>query len=78
MALIKQINASLLDMKYLLFFLQIAQIDMRATANASVQSFVSLNSLRNYLFPLPPLDEQKRIVAKLEEILPLCDGLKEN
>jgi len=25
---------------------------------------------------LPPLAEQKRIVAKLEEILPLCERLK--
>lgn len=28
------------------------------------------------LIPLPPLAEQKRIVAKLEEILPLCEKLK--
>lgn len=28
------------------------------------------------LFPLPPIEEQKRIVAKLEELLPLCERLK--
>ena len=76
MALFKQIDASLLDMRYVLLFLQRAQTDMKAIANASVQSFVSLTLLRNYLFPLPPLAEQKRIVARLEELLPLCEKLK--
>ena len=53
-----------------------AQFDMRKSASASVQSFVSLSFLRNYPIPLPPLAEQKRIVAKLEELLPLCERLK--
>ena len=32
--------------------------------------------LSNLIIPLPPLAEQKRIVQKLEEILPLCERLK--
>jgi type I restriction enzyme S subunit len=76
MALFKPINRCLFCMEYLMQFLVKAQVDMRKSASASVQSFVSLSFLRNYLFPLPPLAEQKRIVAKLEEILPLCERLK--
>ena len=34
--------------------------------------FVALNP-----FPLPPLNEQKRIVAKLDELMKLCDELEE-
>ena len=37
---------------------------------------LSSGALHNLLVPLPPLAEQKRIVAKLDEILPLCERLK--
>lgn len=37
---------------------------------------VSLKAMRMLPVPLPPLAEQKRIVARLEEILPLCERLK--
>lgn len=76
MALFKAINHSLIDMKYFLLFLQNEQYAMKKKASGGVQSFVSLKFLRNYLLPLPPVAEQKRIVAKLEEILPLCELLK--
>lgn len=76
MALFKAINKDLFDMKYLLLFLQNEQHVMKKKASGGVQSFVSLKFLRNYLLPLPPLAEQKRIVAKLEEILPMCERLQ--
>ena len=76
MALFKAVSQDLLDMNYLLLFLQNEQHAMKKKASGGVQSFVSLKFLRNYLLPLPPVAEQKRIVAKLEDILPLCDRLK--
>ena len=34
-------------------------------------------SLKGYLFPLPPLAEQHRIVAKVDELMALCDQLEQ-
>lgn len=38
---------------------------------------INLNSFPDMLIPLPPLAEQKRIVEKLDKLLPLCDSIKE-
>lgn len=35
---------------------------------------VDRDTVLNIPLPLPPLSEQKRIVAKLEELLPMCEG----
>ena len=37
---------------------------------------LSSKAIHVLVFPLPPLAEQKRIVAKLEQLLPLCERLK--
>jgi len=37
---------------------------------------VSLKAMRMLPLPLPPYEEQKRIVTRLEQLLPLCERLK--
>ena len=38
---------------------------------------ITLKQIEPLLIPLPPLAEQKRIVAKIEELLPLCEKMKQ-
>ena len=45
------------------------------TKQVGVQK-MALNRLASTLFPLPPLAEQYRIVAKVDELMALCDQLK--
>ena len=45
-------------------------------ATKTTISNLGLKAIRNCPVPLPPLAEQKRIVVKLAELLPLCERLK--
>lgn len=74
-ALFKKYNKSKICIEYVYWFLYREQYTMKKVASGGVQSFISLKIFRNYLFPLPPLEEQKRIVAKIEELLPYCDQI---
>lgn len=42
----------------------------------SSQGNLNVNEVRNFLIPLPPLAEQERIVAKLDELMVNCDQLE--
>ena len=74
-ALFKQYNYELSLTGYLEVFLRSQVPNMQAIAKGGAQSFVSLNILRNYPFPLPPMEEQKRIVSRIKEILSICERL---
>lgn len=61
---------------YLFWFLKTQFTALRKVGTGTTIAYVSQNKSKEMLIPLPPLAEQKRIVAKLEELLPLCDMLK--
>ena len=54
--------------KYLYLYLQSQVVSIKNTASGGAQSFVSLNMLRNYLMPIPPLNEQNRIIEKFKSL----------
>ncbi|HQS18453.1 restriction endonuclease subunit S [Reyranella sp.] len=56
----------------------VAQAMLERFDNGSAQPNLSSANLRNYEVPLPPLAEQHRIVAKVDELMALCDQLEKS
>ena len=54
------------------FYRNTGMMQSKGTAMPGLSSV----ALHNLMIPLPPLAEQKRIVARLEELLPLCDKFR--
>ncbi len=71
-------NYSQVCAEYIKFLMESDLLLNQIRSNSSGTTVATLTMVRmvEYIFPLPPLAEQKRIVAKLEEILPLCERLK--
>jgi len=59
--------------RYLFYFLLSQKENFKKRSEGGAQPNISKEKIVKYLFPLPPLEEQKRIVSKLEEIMPLID-----
>jgi type I restriction enzyme, S subunit len=49
---------------------------LQQKATGGAQPFVSLGFLRNLVMALPPISEQHRIVAKIDQLMTLCDELE--
>ena len=71
-------DAYLVDANYLVYVLKSPHVDfvVNSVTYGVKMPRVGTDTMVNLLIPLPPLAAQKRIVAKLEEILPLCERLK--
>lgn len=65
------------DSTYLMYSIQsdVVQRQIRDKTKQTAQANLFQDAIRNLIIPLPPFAEQKRIVAKLEELLPLCERL---
>ena len=66
-ALFKFTFSKNLSNHFVMYFLDYAQENMKNKPSGGLQPFVSLNFLRTYLVPVPPVEEQQRIVSILAD-----------
>lgn len=75
-AAIKLFNMEIHHRKYVkLFFVKIYD-EIRELAAGGAQPNLNLSKIKETLLPLPPIFEQARIVAKVDELMALCDRMK--
>ena len=67
-ALFKNINRQLLSEKFIKYLLDCLTCKMIEKTSSGLQPFVSLDFLRNYIIPIPPIQEQIKIIRKLDDI----------
>lgn len=48
---------------------------MLSKATGTAQKGFYLNQVENLLIPIPPMEEQQRIVERLKQLLPFCETL---
>ena len=69
-----------IDEEFIMYYLQSPHGFDQLTKylKSTAQPSISITALREVIVPLPPLEEQKRIVAKIEKLMPLVDEYAES
>ena len=76
MVIVRSLFSELVDYLYMVMTSPYYYRFIEANTTGTAVRQLPAKKLGEIIIPLPPLAEQKRIVAKLEEILPLCERLK--
>ena len=61
--------------KYIYYYVQTLRKKMLIDGNSTTFPFISLKKLGDYLIPIPPLEQQKKIVEKIEKCFELIEQL---
>ena len=64
------------DARFFDYFIRTAKANLQEFAPSTAQKNINLGILVELLIPLPPFAEQHRIVAKVDELMALCDQLE--
>ncbi|AST57393.1 type I restriction-modification, specificity subunit S [Thermoanaerobacterium thermosaccharolyticum] len=67
-----------IEKKYLHYFIVFYKDIILNTSRGSTFPNITIGQLSNIIVPLPPLNEQKRIVEKVDQLMALCDELEKN
>lgn len=68
------VNSFLLNHKYIYYTFQTPLLrDFIKSNLTGIIGGISINKLKQFLFPIPPLKEQQRIVKKIESVLPYIE-----
>ena len=66
-------NQSIVTRDYLYYFLEFDKSSIRNSTTGTTMIHISMENMNPRFIPLPPLAEQQRIVAKIEELMPLVE-----
>lgn len=75
-AAIRLVNDSTSHKNYVKLCFRKAYEELRSHAAGGAQPNLNVGKISNTILALPPLNEQQRIVAKVDQLMALCDQLK--
>lgn len=72
----KEYNAIILD--YVFYLLPIPLLEINKNTSSVTVKHLSNKQIENLIFPIPPINEQSRIVNKIEELFSILDNISLN